>query len=345
MVICGGLPRMAVRMKDIAEDLGLSVITVSKALRNRPDISASTRLRVLRRSEELNYRPNLSARALVTGRTNMMGLVIPDLAHAFFSELARGLAGVLRNAGITLLIASSEQHADLEKQIIDQFIARRVDALLIASTQLEPQTFQQLKAEGIPHILLDRKFDGFPSHFVGVNDEYLGYLATKHLIDIGCRRIAHISTVKLSQVAGRLSGYKRALAEHGLSLGPEFVNSTTSVDGIGPAAGHTAAKELLRLTPRPDAIFCYNDLVAMGAMQAILEEGLRIPADLALIGCGNVYLADYAQVPLSSVDQQSTAIGVRAGQLAVDLVTAQKNLRPKTILLEPKLIQRASTRR
>jgi LacI family transcriptional regulator, galactose operon repressor len=336
---------MSVRMKDVARDLGLSVITVSKALRNRPDISTTTRLRVLRRCEELNYRPNLSARALVTGRTNMMGLVIPDLAHAFFSDLARGLAGVLRNEGITLLIASSEQHADLEKQIIDQLVSRRVDALLIASTQLQPETFHQLKREGIPHILLDRKFEGFPSHFVGVDDEYLGYLATKHLIEIGCRTIAHISTVKLSQVLGRLSGYKKALEEHGLSLGPEYVASTESVDGVGPAAGHSAAKELLQLTPRPDAIFCFNDLVAMGAMHAILESGLHIPADVALIGCGNLYLADYSLVPLSSVDQQSTAIGVRAGQLAVDLVNAQKSPRPKTILLEPKLIQRASTRR
>lgn len=336
---------MPVRMKDIAEDLGLSVITVSKALRNRPDISAKTRLRVLRRSEELNYRPNLSARALVTGRTNMMGLVIPDLAHAFFSDLARGLSGVLRSRGITLLIASSEQQAELEKQIIDQFISRRVDALLIASTQFTPETFEQLKQEAIPYILLDRKFEGFPCHFVGVNDDYVGYTATKHLIDIGCRTIAHISTARLSQVVGRLSGYKRALAECGLTVGPEYVASTANVDGSGPVAGQNAAKELLRLLPRPDAIFCYNDIVATGAMHTILEAGLRVPADIALIGCGNLYFADYSQVPLSSVDQQSTAIGVRAGQLAIDLASATKGMRPKTILLEPKLIQRASTRR
>jgi LacI family transcriptional regulator len=336
---------MSVRMKDIAKDLGLSVITVSKALRNRSDISAKTRLRVLRRCEELNYRPNLSARALVTGRTNMMGLVIPDLAHAFFSELARGLSSVLRNAGFTLLIASSEQHPELERQIIDQFISRRVDALLIASTQFQPQTFEQLKHEGIPHILLDRRFEGFPCHFVGVDDENVGYIATRHLIEIGCRRIAHISTAKLSPVIGRLSGYERALGKHGITLGSEYVASTANVDGTGPAAGHAAAKELLKLDPRPDAIFCYNDLVAMGAMQAILEAGLQIPGDIALIGCGNLSFAAYSQVPLSSIDQQSTAIGVRAGQMAVDLVNAQKGLRPKTLLLEPKLIQRASTRR
>ncbi len=336
---------MPVRMKDIARDLGLSVITVSKALSDRPDISAKTRARVLQRCKELNYRPNLSARALVTGRTNMMGLVIPDLAHTFFSELARGMSGVLRRAGFTLFISSSEQHPELERQVIDQMIARRVDALLIASTQFTPQTFQQVKKEGIPHILLDRRFEGFVSHFVGVDDENLGYIATRHLIEIGCRRIAHISAARLSPLAGRFEGYKRALAEHGLALGPEYVASTGHVDETGEAAGYAAAKELLRLAPLPDAIFCYNDPVAIGAMQAILDAGLRIPADIALLGCGNIHFDDYLRVPLSSVDQQSTAIGIRAARLAIDLVNSDWAVRPKTILLEPKLILRDSTRR
>jgi LacI family transcriptional regulator len=171
-------------------------------------------------------------------------------------------------------------------------LSHRVDALLIASTQSSPQTFEQLKDEGIPHILLDRKFEGFPSHFVGVDDEYLGYIATQHLIEIGCSRIAHVSTSKLSPLVGRLKGYERALTKSGLALGPGYVSNTTIVDGIGPTAGYNATKELLQLLPLPDAIFCYNDFVAAGAMQAILEAGLRIPADIALIGCGNLHFAN-----------------------------------------------------
>jgi len=336
---------MTVRMKDIAHDLGLSVITVSKALRGRPDISAETRARVLRRAEELNYRPNLSARALVTGRTNMVGLVIPDLTHAFFSELARAMSGVLRRSGFTLLISSSELQPELERQVIDQLIARGVDALLVASTQFTPQTFQQLDKEGFPYILLDRRFDGFASHFVGVNDEYLGYIATQHLIGIGCRRIAHISAAKLSHLIGRYEGYKRALAEHGLALSPEYVANIGRAEEAGEAAGFEAANELLRLPTPPDAIFCYNDLVATGAMQAILDAGLRIPADIALLGCGNIPFDDYLHVPLSSVDQQSTAIGIRAAQIAIDLVHSGAGMRPQTILLDPRIIQRDSTRR
>jgi len=336
---------MTVRMKDIADDLGLSVITVSKALRGRPDISTETRARVLRRAEELNYRPNLSARALVTGRTNMMGLVIPDLTHAFFSELARAMSGVLRRSGFTLLISSSELQPELERQVIDQLIARGVDALLVASTQFNPQTFQQLDKEGFPYILLDRRFDGFSSHFVGVNDEYLGYIATQHLFEIGCRRIAHISAARVSTLTGRFEGYKRALAERGLTLSSDYVKGTDRAEEAGETTGNEAAKELLRLSPPPDAIFCYNDLVATGAMQAILDAGLRIPADIALLGCGNIPFDEYLHVPLSSVDQQSTAIGIRAAQIAIDLVHSGNAMRPQTILLEPKIIQRDSTRR
>ncbi len=334
-------------MKDIAKDLGLSVITVSKALRGRPDISSETRARVLRRAEELNYRPNLSARALVTGRTNMMGLVIPALTHAFFSELARAMSEVLRRSEFTLLISSSELQPELERQVIDQLIARGVDALLVASSQYTPQTFEQLGKEGIPYVLLDRRFEGFASHFVGVNDECLGYMATQHLFEIGCRRIAHISATKakVSTLIGRFEGYKRALAERGIGLDADYVKGIGRVEEAGETAGYEAANELLRLSPLPDAIFCYNDLVATGAMQAILDAGLRIPADIALLGCGNTPFDNYLRVPLSSVDQQSTAIGIRAAWLAIDLVHSDKATRPQTILLEPKVIQRDSTRR
>jgi LacI family transcriptional regulator len=123
------------------------------------------------------------------------------------------------------------------------------------------------------------------------------------------------------------------------------VSSTTIVDGVGPTAGYDATKELLQLLPLPDAVFCYHDFVAVGAMQAILEAGLRIPADIALIGCGNLHFANYLRVPLSSVDQQSAAISTAIGVLAIDLVHPRRAARPKTILLEPQLIQRNSTRR
>lgn len=336
---------MAVRMKDIARDLGVSVITVSKALRNHSDISIETRERVLKRSKELNYRPNLAARSLVTGRTNMVGLVVPDLIHSFFSELARGMSTVLRSSGFTLVISSSDQDPELERQAIDQLMARRVDVLLIASTQWTVDTFRRLEEAQLPYVLIDRNFAGLAANFVGVNDEQVGYIATKHLIDVGCKRIGHITAEWLSPLVGRLEGYKRALSEHGLSMGTSYIVNTERVDETGEDSGYEAANRLLKLTPRPDAIFCYNDPVAMGAMKAILDAGLRVPEDVALVGCGNIRFDEYLLVPLTSIDQQSTELGQKAARLAIGLVGVDGPVRPKTFLLEPKLVVRRSSQR
>jgi len=143
---------MAVTLKDIARDLGVSVITVSKALRDHSDISEETKARVLKRVKEMNYRPNLAARALVTGRTNLLGFVVPDLLHSFFSEIVRGVSTALHNTSYTLVTTSSEQDPKLERQAVEQLIARRVDALLVASTQWTVETFRRVEEAGIPYI-------------------------------------------------------------------------------------------------------------------------------------------------------------------------------------------------
>src|SRR5690349_6833248 len=143
---------MPVRLKDIARDLNVSIVTVSKVLRNHGDISEATRRRVLQRVKELNYRPNLAARALVTGRTYTMGLVVPDLVHPFFAEVAKGLSRALRKQGYSLLISSSEEDAELEQQEIDQLLARRVDALVVASAQATVEPFRRLEEQKIPYV-------------------------------------------------------------------------------------------------------------------------------------------------------------------------------------------------
>ena len=192
-------------MKDIARDLSVSVITVSKVLRNHPDISESTRDRVLRRMKELNYRPNLAARALVTGKSYSVGLIVPDLVHPFFAQLAKGISNVLREQGYGLMISSSEESTELEQQEIDHMVARGVDAILIASTQLTVESFRQIEERRIPYVLLDRSFAGLPANFVGIDDEQAGLLATEHLISVGCRRIAHIMGPEVSTSIGRLT--------------------------------------------------------------------------------------------------------------------------------------------
>ncbi len=336
---------MVVRMKDIARDLGVSVVTVSKVLRHHSDISPETRERVLKRMKEVHYRPNLAARALVTGRTCMIGLVVPDLVHSFFAQVAKGLSRVLRKKGYGLVISSSEEDPELERQEIDQLLARRVDALIIASTQWSVESFRRIEEHKTPYVLIDRRFVGLAANFVGVDDEQVGMLATEHLIEMGCQRIAHIRGPEISTAVGRLEGYKRAMARHGLNVLPGYVVAGGTGDDAADLSGYLAMRQLLRTEPRPDGIFCYNDPTGMGALKAILEVGLRVPEDIAVIGCGNVNYAPLLRVPLSSIDQASTTIGERAAKLALKLIETKSAVRPKTVLLGPTLVARQSTLR
>jgi LacI family transcriptional regulator len=336
---------MRVRLKDIANDLNLSVVTISKVVRNHPDISQETRDRVLKRMKELNYRPNLAARALVTGRSYIAGLVVPDLVHPFFGQVARGLSNGLRKKGYSLVLASSEDDPELERQEIERLLARSVDVLIVASTQSLVETFHRLDEQKVPYVLVDRKFDGLAANFVGVDDAAVGELATAHLIDAGCRRLAHIGGSDVSTALGRLEGFRRALQARDMLPAPEFIEMRAHGDDAGEASGYQAMRRFLTVTPPPDGVFCYNDPTAMGAMKAVLEAGLRVPEDVAIAGCGNVAYADFLRVPLTSVDQQSAAIGERTASLALSLLEDGSRVRHKTVLLEPKLVVRASTLR
>jgi len=336
---------MAVTLKDIARDLGVSVITVSKALRDHSDISEETKARVLKRVKERNYRPNLSARALVTGRTHLLGFVVPELLHSFFSEIVRGLSSSLSATGYTLVTTSAEQDPRRERQAVEQLVARRVDALLVASTQWTVEMFRRVEEAGIPYILIDRNFAGLAAHFVGVDDEEVGALATRHLAETGAKRIAHIGGGEISPVVGRMAGYKRALAKLGLPADPELLVHLERVEELGDETGYRETRKLLGLPARPDGIFCYNDATAYGAITAVLDAGLRVPEDVAVVGCGNLLYDKFLKVPLSSVDQQAESIGRKAAELALRLIEAREPVPPQRILLEPKLVVRKSTER
>lgn len=335
---------MPVRMKDIAKDLGVSIITVSKVLRDHPDISRETKERVWKRMRDLNYRPNLAARALVTGRSFSVGLIVPDLMHPFFAEVAKGLSSFLRDKGYGVLIASTEESPEREREQIEQMLARRVDALVIASAQSTLESFRAIEERKAPYVLIDRQFPDLAANFVGNANETAGLLATEHLIAGGCQRIAHIRGPEFSTAMGRLAGYKRALANHRLEAPAEYVVVEQTADESGEVSGYEAMKKLLAVSPRPDAVFCFNDQTAMGAMQAVLDEGLRIPDDVALIGCGNVRYAGFLRVPLSSVDQRSMEMGQSAGELALSLIGAKAPVQPRSVLLEPSVVARESTR-
>jgi LacI family transcriptional regulator, galactose operon repressor len=336
---------MSTTMKDIAQDLGLSVITISKVLRNHPDVGEETRERVLARVKELDYRPNLAARSLVTGRSYLVGLVVPDLLHPFFAEIAKSLSQALKENGYYLIISSSEEDADLEEQEIDQLLARRLDTLIIASCRSTVDLFFRIEKQQMPYVLIDRMLPGLSANFIGVDDEAVGILATRHLIEIGCKRIAHIRGPETSPGARRLEGYKRAMAQGGLKIRDDYVIAERQGDVGTKQRGAEAMGQLLHLDPKPDGVFCFNDPLAMGAMNYALDQGFQIPEDIAVIGCGNLHYDDSLRVPLSSIDQQSRRIGEEAARITLGILNSKAHRLPESIVLQPELIVRRSTQR
>ena len=335
---------MAARLKDIAESLGVSIVTVSKALRNHPDIAKETRERVLRRVKEVNYRPNLMARSLVTGRSSLIGLVVPDLVHPFFSEIAKALSGALRKRNYFLLVASSDGDPALEQAEIEHMLAHRLDALVVASTQSSPEALLRVMSGGPPVVLLDRNFSGSPFNFVGADDYKIGFIATEHLISLKRKKIAHIRGPENNVGQRRLEGYRDALVKHKIAFREELVLATSGgADTNGESRGRLAVDEMLSLRSRPDAVFCFNDLIAFGALIRLLEGGLRVPEDVAVIGCGNYHYDRLLKVALSSVDQQVNEMGTRLAKLIFSLLDAEAPPRRRTVILEPSLVARCST--
>lgn len=335
---------MAVRLKDIADELGVSIVTVSKALRDRPDIAKETKAKILEHVKRMNYRPNLTARSLVTGRSFLIGLVVPDLIHPFFSEIAKALSTTLRKKDYFLIVSSSENDPTLEQDEIEHMLAHRLDSYVVASCQHDPETYHKISETGVPLILLDRSFAGYPCNFVGVNDYRVGELATEHLIEQGRRRIAHIRGPATNVGNRRADAFTETMRRHGLTISDGYiVHGGEGGGSIGEERGKRAMDAVLALKPRPDALFCFNDTIAVGAMVRAQEAGVRIPQDMAIVGCGNYHYSSKLRVPLSSVDQRAAEIGERTAKMIIGLLEKPAPARPRTVVLEPRLIVRASS--
>jgi LacI family transcriptional regulator len=316
-------------------------MTVSKVVRGCADVGAETRSRVLARIKELNYQPNWVARSLAARRTFMIGLIVPDLMHSFFAEIAKGVSAAIRPLGYDVVICNSEEDSAVESSEVERLLARQVDGLLIASAQAPSSLdlFERIEARGVPYVLIDRRFADANAPYVGADDEAIGRLATRHLIERGCRRIAHIAGPPITPGVGRRKGYQDALAAAGIAVPDSYV-----VHASDDASAYLAVRGLLALDPRPDAIFGYNDPTAAGAMKAILEAGIAIPREIKVIGVGNVHYSDLLRVPLSTIDQSSTAIGQQAADMLIKSIGSKRKRPSKAVLIDPILVPRESTR-
>jgi LacI family transcriptional regulator len=333
---------MSATMQDIAKGLNVSVVTVSKVLRNQGRISDATRERVLERARKLNYQMNWVARSLVTRRTYTIGVLLPEFAHPFFSEIARAVAQTVRPLGYHIVISSFEEDPALEASEIDSLLARQVDGFIIASSQTPCHfnVFKRIHERKTPYVLIDRPIAGLRACFVGMDNRAIGRMATAHLIAKGCRRPGYLRGPELRIAAERLEGYCQALEKAGLSVEADYIVSAGHTD----STGYAGMQELLKVRPLPDGISCYNDPVAIGAMKAIREAGLRVPEDIAIVGAGNVRYSDMLSVPLTTIDQGTCRTGKVAAELLIARMEAKTLMRPQKILIPPKLVERESTR-
>lgn len=330
-------------MKRIAGELGVSITTVSKALNNHDDIGQKTRALVLAKVAELGYQPNAVARSLTTRRTHTLGVVIPDLMHSFFVEIVAGLEERASAQRYGLLLCSSNEDPRKERADLEMLRQRQVDGIVLASTSVTGNTevLERLTALDIGLVMIDRDdHPGLACDRVVTDDELVGRLATTHLLDQGCRRIAHIAGPPIVHMKRREKGYRAALAARGIRPPREWIvrSGLMEVDGFG------AMTQLLEGKPQVDAVFAANDPVAIGAMKAIWQAGLRVPEDVAVVGAGDIAHGDLLQVPLSTVSWSRQELGRQAADLLLRrLEPGGAAAAPRRIVMPPELIVRRSS--
>jgi LacI family transcriptional regulator len=336
---------MTVRLKDIANDLNLSKMTISKVLRGQTDVSPATKARVLQRVRELNYRPNISARSLRTGNTLSIGLVIPSLSNPFFADITRGLVQTMRAAGYGLLISSSEEDPEIERHEIELQLSRQVDALIVASVQESSEFFVALGQQRAPLVLVDRKPPSFAAHFVGLRDQDIGYVAAAHLAEMGCRKLAYLRGPRTAAADLRWSGYRAALSEFNIPFRPGLVVDAGEMARNEYQRGYDTMCRLLEGRVKPDGVMCYSDLLALGVIDAALEKNLRVPEDVSVVGCGDLPSTRETRVPLSSVNLSGEEVGRRTAKLVLRTLSGKEVAPDRNILLPPRMVVRRSSDR
>lgn len=334
---------MPVTLADIARELGVSKMTVSRAINNHPTIAAETRERVLAVARRLKYQPNQHARALATNRSYLVGVIVPDLMHSYFAELVRGIEAVARPAGYQIVIGNTEEDVATEIGEVD-VLKQRTDGLVIASVlpPAETRIYRKLIKEGTKIVLVDRSLEGLRCPSVTTDNVQVGVLATEHLISLGHRRIGHLRGTAASVSTERFNGYKQALARHKLRYDPALVRSC----GLLESDGHSATRAWLAEGGVPGAIFAVNDPAALGAMQALEEAGLSVGRDVALVGAGNIHYGDMLRVPLTTVSWARSEMGQHAARLLIELIEmadASRSAKPQRIILPPELVVRGSS--
>jgi LacI family transcriptional regulator len=327
-----------VTIRDVASRAGVSVATVSRVFNDSGPVHEETRLRIREAARELRYAPNSAARSLSTRRTNTLGVLLPDLHGEFFSEIIRGIDVAVQRRHYHLIVSSSH-NARSEVEAALRAMRGRVDGLILMSPDVDAETLVAELPDGLPVVLLncavrDDRFDGLEIDNAGGTRAMV-----EHLVACGHRRIALIQGAPRNHdAAERRRGYRAALRAAGIERRPEWEHPGDFTD----AAGHAGAAALLRLTPRPTAILAANDAMAIGALSAVREAGLRVPEDVAVVGFDDVPIARYVHPPLTTVRVNISALGARAAETLLESLVDGGPHQPRHVVLPTALVVRGS---
>lgn len=331
-----------VTMEDIAERADVSMTTVSRALNNKPDIDDQTKRKILSVADELNYRPNRFAKGLRSSNTSTLGVIVTDISNPFFSAVLKGVEAAAGKQDYSLIFEDTDESYDMEQSAIQTMLNEQLDGLLITPIQTNGKTILDLKQTNLPFVLLGRYFEDLETNYVATNDVKGAYQATEHLIERGNEKIAFLNGPNyISSSKERLEGYQKAMKAHDLPVPDSFIadKSVTTMSG-----GYEAAKELISRSPRPTAIFCFSDFVALGAVKAAREAGLKIPQNLSVVGYDDICFSTCLEVPLTTVRIPKRELGAKAANALMDIVAGNESEDSFTQLrLEPELIIRESS--
>jgi DNA-binding LacI/PurR family transcriptional regulator len=330
-------------IRDLAIKLGISISTVSRALRNAPDVNPETKLAVLALAKELNYEPNRVAQSLRIKKTNTIGIVVPEIAMHFFSSVISGAQEFAALHDYSIMICQSMESMETEISNINMLVANRVDGLIISlsNNTRNIDHLHTLLAKKIPVVLFDRVTDEIDVSKVIVDDHDAAFQATSYLIKTGCKRIAYIGgSAHLYISQKRFEGYRDALQKNNLPIREEYVYYANDLGNVVDAT-----QRLLDLPERPDAIFCLNDPVAIQAMQVIKRRNLSLPTDISLIGFTNEPVSQFIEPSLTTVAQPARLMGQTAAELFINQLEHKENYEPVTKILSTELIIRDSTRK
>ena len=330
-----------VRLKDIAQLAGVSIMTVSKALRDEPDVSSATKTKIKQLAQQTGYMPDSSAQGLRTKTTKLFGLVIPAPTNPIYSRIIFAIEERAQELGYDLLIAHTLNKPDREELALRRFLSRRVDGLFITPVyrfEAEARIYQEIANRKIPTVLL-----GPPAPFckrfpaIEIEETLASYVATKHLLQLGHKKIAYLTGPPATPWAHeRFEGYRRALREAGIEVDDRlvFAAGNTIEDGI------KATLQMLNEGCHPTAIQAVSDLVAIGCAETLLAQGLKIPENISVVGYGNILLAEFYRVPLTTVSQPKYRLGVSAVEAMMGLLRGE-NISARRLAAE--FVERKST--